>query len=400
MSPLTDARIVLAVSGGIAAYKAADLASKLTQAGALVDVLLTRGATAFIQPMTFQALTRRPVHEDVFAGWTEQSAGHVTLAAEARMLIVAPASANSIAKLAQGLADDVLGLVALSTRAPIVIAPAMEHNMYLHPATTQNIATLRDRGATIIDPERGHLASGAEGIGRLAPVETIVGTARQLLGRGGPLAGRHLVVTAGGTQEPLDPVRYLGNRSSGTMGFAIAQAAIDQGATVTLVSGPTHLVSPLGADLVRVQTATEMQAAVHSATENAHAIIMAAAVSDYRPAVSSQEKLKKATIPDAFTVELVENPDIIGSLQRPNLLKVGFAAETSDLEANAAAKLQAKGLSLIVANDAVATIGQPESQALLLEASRPPAKLPRMSKSDVASRIVVRVAELLAETQH
>ncbi|HEV2108571.1 MAG TPA: bifunctional phosphopantothenoylcysteine decarboxylase/phosphopantothenate--cysteine ligase CoaBC [Thermomicrobiales bacterium] len=399
MNPLTGARIILGVSGGIAAYKAADLASKLVQAGAVVDVVLTRGAAAFIRPLTFQALTKRPVHDDVFEAWTEHSSGHVSLAAEADLLIVAPASANTIARLALGLADDFLGLLSLSTRAPLLLAPAMEHNMYLHAATRENIATLRDRGAAVVGPERGHLASGAEGEGRLSPVTTIIGAARQLLGRAGSLAGRYVVVTAGGTQEPLDPVRYLGNRSSGTMGFALAQAALDRGAAVTLVSGPTRLQSPVGARFVSVQTAAEMQNAVLSATESADVLIMAAAVSDFRPATSSHQKLKKSSLSDGPTVQLVENPDIVGSLIRPGLLKIGFAAETDDLLIHAAAKLHAKGLALIVANDAVATIGRDDSQAVLIEADRPPTVLPLLHKPDLASRIVDRIGELLQEVR-
>ena len=399
MSLLIGARIVLGVTGGIAAYKAADLASSLVQAGALVDVVLTAGAQDFVQPLTFNAITRRPVHTDLPAPWTEEAAGHVTLAAVADLLLVAPATANSIARLALGFADDLLGAVALATAAPMLIAPAMEHGMYHHPATQAHLATLLARGAVMVGPESGRLASGALGDGRLAPTAAVVGAARALLGRGGPLTGTHVVVTAGGTHEPIDPVRYVGNRSSGAMGFALAQAAIDHGATVTLIAGPTHLTAPFGAKTVGVETTSQMLAAVEAAVATADALIMAAAVADFRPAEANRTKIKKRPGNAGLDLALVRNPDILASVGRPGLLKIGFAAETENLVINAEAKLRAKGLAMIVANDAVATIGSSTVAAVILRPDRPPESLPEMPKSDLARVIVGRLASLLADAK-
>ena len=394
-SPLDGARIVLGVSGGIAAYKAADLASRLVQAGGMVDVVLTRGAEAFVTPLTFQALTRRRVHHDVFEPWDESSAGHISLARDADILLVAPASANTIARLALGLADDLLGTVALSTVAPLLLAPAMEHGMLHHPATQGNLATLLGRGASQVGPESGRLASGAVGDGRLAPTEAILGAARAVLGRNGPLAGRRLVITAGGTREPLDPVRYLGNRSSGTMGFALTQAALDRGAEVTLVAGPTSLTPPWGARFVPVETAAEMEAAVRSAVEDADALVMAAAVADFRPERPSARKLKKSPGTAVPEISLARTPDILAGVSRPGLVKVGFAAETEDLVANAASKLAAKGLQLVVANDAVETIDRPDSAATLVSPDSPPESLPRLPKPALAALVVEHLGHLL-----
>ena len=395
MPPLASARVLLGVSGGIAAYKAADLASRLVQVGARVDVVLTSGALEFVRTLTFSAITKRPVHTDLFEAWTEESFGHISLARDADLLVVAPASANTIAKLALGLADDLLGTVALSTGAPLLVAPAMEHGMYHHPATQAHLATLRQRGAFQVGPDTGRLASGAHGDGRLASVETIVGAIRLLLGRDGALADKRLVVTAGGTHEPLDPVRYLGNRSSGTMGYALARAALNRGARVILVTGPTVLEPPYGADVVRVGTAAEMRDAVEQATVDADALIMAAAVADYRPAAIAAAKIKKRPGQDGLTLDLVRNPDILAEIGRPGLIKVGFAAETEDLVANAREKLRAKRLAMIVANDAVATIGARDSTAVILRAGEEPEPLPPMPKSDLAEAILDRLAPLL-----
>ena len=395
MTPLASARLVLGVTGGIAAYKAADLASRLVQAGARVDVVLTAGARAFIRPLTFEAITKRPVHTDVFAPWTETSFGHVTLAKEADLLIVAPASADTLAHLALGLADDLLGAVALATEAPLLLAPAMEHAMYHHPATQQHLTTLRERGAVQVGPETGRLASGEHGDGRLAGVDAIVGAIRSVLGRRGPLAGKRLVITAGGTREPLDPVRFLGNRSSGAMGYALAQAAIDRGASVTLVTGPTDLDPPYGAQVVPVETAAAMQAAVEEAVVDADALVMAAAVADYRPATYAATKIKKESGHDTLTIELARNPDIVAGIDRPGLLKVGFAADTEDLIPNAEAKLRSKGLAMIVANEAVATIGSAESAAIVLRPGSPPEALPTMPKSELGGAILDRLLPLL-----
>ena len=388
MSALTGKSIVLGVSGGIAAYKAADLASKLVQAGARVDVVMTDAARHFVQPLTFSAITHASVHADAFAPWDEGFSGHVALAARADLLIVAPATAATIARLALGLADDLLQLVALSTTAPIIVAPAMEGGMYLHPATREHIAALTGRGITVVGPEEGRLASGAIGTGRLADPETIVAAARWLLGRRGPLRGRKVVVSAGGTREPLDPVRYIGNRSSGRMGYAIAAAAVEAGADVTIVSGPVAVEAPYGVNLVGVETAAEMQTAIEAATLDADALIMAAAVSDFRPEIWSREKIKKDADTTSLNLRLVRNPDILASLDRPHLLRIGFAAETSELLANARKKLAAKNLDAIVANDAAATIGAAESEATILTRDGEVNSLPRMPKDDLAREIV------------
>lgn len=388
-------RILLAVTGGVAAYKAADLCSRLVQGGATVDVLMTEGARRFVQPLTFNALTRRPVHTDAWSPWTPGHAGHVTLAAEADLLLVAPASANALARLALGLAPDLLGTVALSTTSPLLVAPAMEHNMWNHPATQAHVATLRERGATLVGPESGRLASGASGDGRLASIDAIIDATSVVLGRGGALAGRTVVVTAGGTHEPIDPVRFVGNRSSGLMGYAVARAARDRGATVRLITGPSSLTPPGGLDIIRVETALDMLAAVERAASDADALVMAAAVADFRPAIAAERKIKKRSGQDGLELALVRNPDILASIDRPGLLKIGFAAETEDLVANAEAKLRAKGLAMIVANDAVATIGQVDSEATFLFPDRPPEPLPPMPKQTLAGVIADRLAILL-----
>jgi phosphopantothenoylcysteine decarboxylase/phosphopantothenate--cysteine ligase len=395
LSILRGARITLGVSGGIAAYKAADLASKLVQEGATVDVLLTESATAFIQPLTFQAITKQPVHTGVFEGWTEEWYGHISLAHSSQLLIVAPATANTIAHLASGLAKDMLGAVALSTSAPIIIAPAMEHTMYHHPATQANLDLLRSRGATIVGPETGRLASGEFGDGRLVSPEHLVGAVRQVLGKNGALAGRRIVISAGGTHEPIDPVRFIGNRSSGLMGYSIAQSAIDFGADVTLVSGPTTLKPPYGAHYLGVETADQMLGEIRAATESADVLIMSAAVADYRPSQARASKIKKGGPDEPSVIELTRNPDILASIDRPGLLKIGFAAETDDLIEHAREKLIRKGLSMIVANDAVKTIGSDRSTATILRPYGEQEDLPMMSKTDLANTIVSRIADLL-----
>jgi phosphopantothenoylcysteine decarboxylase/phosphopantothenate--cysteine ligase len=398
VSLLQGKKIALAVTGGIAAYKAATLASLLVQQGAVVDVIMTEAARAFVQPLTFTALTHRPVHAEVFAGWDEHASGHVTLAAEADLLLIAPATATSLARLALGLADDLLGLVALSTTAPLLLAPAMEHHMWRHPATQHHVRTLESRGAIIVPPERGRLASGASGEGRLAAHETILQAVVTLLAGTEVLAGRHIVVTAGGTREPIDPVRYLGNRSSGQMGYAIARAAARGGARVTLISGPVTLPPPPGIELIPVETAREMEVAVHHAIPDANALVMAAAVSDYRVAQASDRKIKKESSSNTLDLHLVQNPDILAGVDQPDLLKIGFAAETDDLLENAARKLSRKGLAMLVANDAVETIGAPDSRAWLLFPGGRIDELPRMGKDQVACRIVEEIGRLLAES--
>ena len=397
MTVLTGRRVLLAVSGGIAAYKAADLTSKLVQAGVRLDVLLTAGAEQFLRPLTFEALTRRPVHTNLWEPWTEDSAGHVSLAADIDALIVAPATANVIARLALGLSDDLLGAVNLSTVAPLIIVPAMEHHMFHHPATQGHLGTLRERGATIVGPEQGRLASGAMGDGRMAAIESIVGALRQVLGRQatGPLAGRHIVVSAGGTQEPIDPVRGITNRSSGRMGYAIAQAAIDRGARVTLIAAPGERRPPFGADVVRITTAADLHAAVEAAVDDAAVLVMAAAVADFRPVGTAPAKIKKDRDDTVLNVALEPTTDILATIDRPGLLKVGFAAETERLVEHATGKLRRKGLGLIVANDAVQTIGAETSTATLIDRDGLAEELPTMTKEELAVRVLDRVETIL-----
>lgn len=397
--------IVLGVTGSIAAFKAAELASRLAQAGAQVDVVLTKAAQEFITPLTFRSLTHRPVITDLFDPNSELSLEHVALAQRAEAILIAPATANFIAKLSHGLADDALSCTVLASRSPVIIAPAMDVQMYENPITQDNLAMLRARGFTIVGPGYGRLASGLMGMGRLAEMEEILGTLRLVMGRTGDLAGRRIVVSAGGTQEPIDPVRHITNRSSGKMGYALAEAARDRGAEVVLVSAPTHLPAPVGAKLVPVRTAQEMQSAVMEALRDADALIMAAAVTDYRLGAAASQKIKRSG--GGLTLELVENPDILAEAaslrpspgRRPIL--VGFAAESEELIANARAKLERKGIDLMVANDITAAdagFGADDNRVVLLEASGEATPLPLMSKHEVAHRVLDRVAALLAQT--
>lgn len=391
------ARIVLGVCGGIAAYKAADLTSRLVRAGSIVDVMLTEGATRFIRPLTFEALTGRPVFTGVFDGWGDGKTGHVSIAHDADVLLIAPATANTIARLALGMTDDMLLTVALATAAPLLIAPAMEDHMWHHPATQLNLSTLADRGAIVIPPESGRLASGAVGDGRLASPEVILGTLRTVLGRHGQLQGRRVVVSTGGTREALDPVRYIGNRSSGRMGVAVAEAALDAGAQVTIVAASGVHMPMHGLDVVRVESAVEMHHAISNAVQDADALIMAAAVSDFRSRTRSAQKIKKKPDQDLLTIQLVKNPDIVASIQEERLIKIGFAAETQDLLLNAHRKLTEKGLDMIVANDAVETIGSDKSRATFIFPNKDPMTLPPLPKEEVAQRIVAELISILTE---
>ncbi len=395
MSILHGARVLLGITGGVAAHKSVDLASKLVQQGATVDVILTEAARQFVGPAGLQAITRRPVHGSVFEPWTETSAGHVSLGEETDLLIVAPATANTLAVLANGLAPDMLGAVALTSTAPLVLAPAMEDTMFQHPATQQNLTTLRQRGAIVVGPERGRLASGEQGIGRMSEPATILGAARMVLGRQGLLKGKRLVVTAGGTREALDPVRYLGNRSTGLMGYAVAQAALDAGAEVVLVTGPTALPTPYGANRIDIQTAVQMKDAVTAAVHGAHAIVMAAAVADYRPRDVRSEKIKKSELGASLSLELVTNPDIIAGIDEPGLLKIGFAAETSNLVEHARKKLRDKGLDLVVANDAEQAIGSRDNRVTLVWPDGNVEEIPLLPKDVVAELLIERIGEML-----
>ncbi|HQY30648.1 MAG TPA: bifunctional phosphopantothenoylcysteine decarboxylase/phosphopantothenate--cysteine ligase CoaBC [Thermomicrobiales bacterium] len=395
--PLAGKTVLLGVSGGIAAYKAADLASNLVQLGADVHVLMTSTATSFIAPGTFAALTQNQVHDNVLERWHQGFAGHITLAQTADAFIIAPATANTLANLSLGLANEIIGTTALATYAPLLLAPAMEHAMFHHPATQQHLATLTARGATIIGPESGRLASGEYGDGRLAPVTDLTGAVRKAIGQSGVLAGKRITVTAGGTHERLDPVRFLGNGSSGRMGYAIAQAAIDLGADVTLISGPTALPYPYGMTVIPIESADEMYTAVQEQAKRADAIVMTAAVADFRPEQYATEKIKKTVGKDVMQLDLVRNPDIIGSLKAKSLLKIGFAAETNNHLENGRAKLSAKGLDMVIVNDAAATIGAKVSQATILTADAEPEPLPLMTKERLAAEIVQRMAELIRQ---
>jgi phosphopantothenoylcysteine decarboxylase / phosphopantothenate---cysteine ligase len=393
---LEGKRVVLGVCGGIAVYKVADLASRLSQAGALVDVIMTESAQRFVSPLTFSAVTHRPVRTNLFADWLGEDTGHVGMAHNADILVVAPATAHTIARLALGLSDDLLSAVYLSMQAPVLIVPAMESGMYTHPATQEHLETLQRRGASVMSPGEGHLASGASGIGRLPEVPEIIAAIGRTLGRNGPLAGKRVVVTAGGTQEPIDPVRFVGNGSSGKMGYAIAEEAMYAGAEVLLISGPVAISPPPGVQFVRVTTALSMEAAVREAVQDADVLIMAAAVADYAPAEVAEQKIKKTG--DTLTLNLKRNPDILGNLAEldlPGLVRVGFAAETQDLLENARHKLEKKRLDMIVANDAVASIGSDESALTLLKKNGDTEHLPPMPKKQSAKLIVERVAGMV-----
>jgi phosphopantothenoylcysteine decarboxylase/phosphopantothenate--cysteine ligase len=371
------------------------LASKLVQLGARVSVVMTDSATRFVGATTFEAITKQRVHTSVFEQWGEDWHGHVSLGQSADAIVIAPATASTLARLAHGLADDMLGAAVLSSGCPLIVAPAMEDAMYRHPVTQDNLNKLRSRGVIQVGPEAGRLASGETGIGRMAEPLTICGAVRQVLGASGPLAGRRVVVTAGGTQEPLDPIRYIGNRSSGLMGYALAQASIDVGADVTLISGNSCLQPPYGSAYVPVGTVAEMKYAVEQAVRGADVLLMAAAVSDYRPESRYEQKLKKDLSGDSLAVNLVVNPDVVAGIQEPGMIKIGFAAETDALIENARKKLSAKSLDMIVANDAEATIGSPNSQASLIHADGTIESLDEMPKAELAEIIIERATRLL-----
>ncbi|GCE10413.1 bifunctional phosphopantothenoylcysteine decarboxylase/phosphopantothenate--cysteine ligase CoaBC [Tengunoibacter tsumagoiensis] len=417
---LQNRRIVVGVCGGIASYKAIDLVSKLQQAGALVDVILTEHAEEFIQPLTFSTMSHRPVYNDLWEPSGQAAEHHIALAEAADLLMIVPATAQTLAKLAHGMVDNMLTAVALATRAPILLAPAMYKEMYTHPATQANLALLRERGVTVVEPEVGRLASGAIGPGRLPDTPTLLGAIATVLGRRGDLAGRRVIVTAGGTHEPIDPVRYIGNRSSGKMGYSLAEEARDRGAHVILVTGPVALPDPYGVEVQPVETALQMRDAVHRFIADADVLIMSAAVADFRPATQATQKIKKRSSgaqgrgqseEGEFSIELVQNPDILGELAQilnappaqkttcQRLVRVGFAAETEHLVAHAQTKLQQKQLDFLVANDVSRSdsgFGTETNKVLLLYADGRIEDLPLMSKASVAAEIWDRVVPLLS----
>jgi phosphopantothenoylcysteine decarboxylase/phosphopantothenate--cysteine ligase len=405
ISLLQDRRILLGVTGGIAAYKVCTLASHLTQAGAQVDVVMTEAATRFVAPLTFDALTGRSAYTGMWH--TSGQAlpthiSHVGLAHAADLLIVAPATANTLAKLAAGLADNLLTALALAASCPVLVVPAMDVGMWSHPATQANAETLRERGVHFAGPAHGRMASGLEGEGRMVEPDEILGHTRLVLGRNGSLAGRRVVVTAGPTREPIDPVRFLSNPSSGRQGFALAQAALDQGAQVVLITGPACLPTPIGAQRIDIASAEEMRDAVISAVGQADVLLMAAAVADYRPASVAPRKIKKGE--GELILRLARAPDILSSVAvrwaetgYPRVV-VGFAAESEDLVENARAKRKAKNLDLIVANDITARdagFAAEANRVVLIGRDGSAESLPLMSKAAVAEVIVERVVGLL-----
>jgi phosphopantothenoylcysteine decarboxylase/phosphopantothenate--cysteine ligase len=389
--------IVLGVTGSIAAYKAADLASQLTKAGARVEIIMTDAATEFITPLTFRNITGRPVVTEMFELASEYSVTHIALADAADVVVIAPITANTIAKLAAGIADNMLTCTVLATKAPVILAPAMHANMYQNTVTQDNLKKLRTRDFIVVGPERGRLASGKIGMGRFTDVNQIMGAISQVLGRKGDLAGKRVVISAGGTKEPIDPVRCLTNYSSGKMGYTLAEAARDRGAQVVLVTAPTALPKPVGIDLVGVSTAQEMYEAIKKNTAKADALIMAAAVADFRPAKASKNKIKRQSS-SSLTLELERTPDILGEV-KGNFIRVGFAAESSNLIANAKDKLQKKQLDLIIANDitvAGSGIGADNNQVIIIDHYGKTEDLPLLPKREVADRILDRVARILA----
>ena len=392
---LNNKTIILGITGSIAAYKAAELASKLTQAGAKVEVVMTEPATKFITPLTLRSITGRAVVTDMFDLASQHSIEHIALGEAADLVVIAPATASIIAKMAFGIADDMVTLTVLATKAPVILAPAMDVNMFDNPVTQENLAKLKARGFIIVDPAYGRLASGKVGWGRLADVGKIMATIEQVLGGSGDLAGKRLVVTAGGTREPIDPVRYIGNPSSGKMGYAIAEAARDRGAKVTLITAPTSLPQPAGMAVVPVETAAQMKKAVAKAVAKADALLMAAAVADYQPKTTARAKIKKES--PSLTLELVRTPDILGEV-KGNFIKVGFAAESEDIVANARKKLQKKKLDLIVANDITdkkSGFGVDTNKVTLIDKKGKVENLPLMTKREVADKILDRVVGLL-----
>lgn len=399
MSILTSKHILLGVTGSIAAYKAADLASKLTQSGAQVDVILTPAAEKFITPLTFQSVTGRKAFTDSELWGGEAHVLHVGLGHSADLLVIAPCTANTLGKLAHGLADNLLTITALAMHSSMLIAPAMDSGMFEHPATQENISLLGRRGIRFAGPDQGHMASGLTGRGRMVEPAELLGHIRLALGFAGKLAGKKIVVTAGGTQEPLDPVRMLANKSSGKQGYAIAQAALDAGGTVVLITAPTSLTLPVGAKIVQVRTAQEMQAAVLAESSGAEALVMAAAVADFRPKTIAENKLKKRDgIPH---LELEATPDVLLAVaglgsNKPRVV-IGFAAESSDLLENAGVKLRSKKLDMLVANDISAPdagFSYDTNRVILMFPEAKQETLPLMSKAEVAENIIAHLGVL------
>ena len=394
--PLVNKHIVLGVTGSIASYKAIDLASKLTQAGALVDTILTYGATQFVTPLAFRSITHRDVITDLYDLDSEFSNEHVALARRADIVTIVPATVNCIAKLASGMADDPLTTTVVATEAPLLIAPAMDGNMYSHPATQDNLQILERRGVVIVGPDQGYLASGLSGKGRLVDPTQLVGHIAAALGKKGDLSGKKIVISAGGTQEPIDPVRVITNNSSGKMGYAIAEAARDRGAEVILITAPTSLSDPPSITVKNVTTAAEMCSLVLSEVTDSDALIMSAAVADYRPKTSAEQKIKKSN--SGLTIDLTKTEDILEKATG-NFVKVGFSAESENLVSNATEKLGRKSLDLIVANDITdpdSGFGKDTNKVVIIDDQLQAEHLPILTKYDVGNEILNRVLKVLA----
>lgn len=402
ISLLTGKRILLGVTGSIACYKAVDLASKLTQAGAEVDVILTEGAQQFVTPLTFRSVTGRPSYDNMWS--LADHVQHVGLGETADLFVIAPATAHTLAKLAHGLADNLLTVTALAARCPVLIAPAMDGGMYEHPATQANIATLRERGIQFAGPAEGRMASGLTGLGRMVEPGELLGFVRQVLAQGGPLAGRKVVVSTGPTREPLDPVRFISNRSTGKQGLAVAQAALDAGAQVTVVHGPVFEPIPFGATAVSVQTTDEMGDAVLNAAQKADALFMVAAVADFRPNARSDQKIKKTDEQWGLAIGLEVTLDILTAVKAqrdksgyPRVV-LGFAAETHNAFEYGRDKLLRKGLNFIAVNDVMdqgVGFEVDTNKVLLLSSAGVVEEIPLQSKTAVAERLVHHVAKSL-----
>ena len=395
---LTGKEIVLGVTGGIAAYKSAEIVSRLRHSGANVHVIMTRNATEFITPLTFQTLSANPVVTDTFAAPEYWNVEHVALAKLADIFVVAPATANILAKMATGIADDMLSTTLLATKAPILVAPAMNTGMWTAPATQNNVKVLKERGVRTIGPESGILACGDQGAGRMSEPETIVGEICRILARKEDFAGKKVLITAGATRERLDPVRFITNDSSGKMGFAIAEAARDRGAEVTVIRGSVTAEIPAGVRMIPIESALELYDAMMQEAPEQDVIIQAAAVSDYRPAEQKDRKIKKESGSD-LTLILTENPDIakaVGEQKKPGQTLVGFAAETDNLRKNAKSKLEKKKLDMIVAND----VTKPgagftvDTNIAVLITSDGSTEEPLQTKRQLAERILDKVLEI------
>ncbi|MGB1748347.1 MAG: bifunctional phosphopantothenoylcysteine decarboxylase/phosphopantothenate--cysteine ligase CoaBC [Dehalococcoidia bacterium] len=396
--PLEGKRVVLGVTGSIAAYKAADIASKLVQAGADVDVIMSSAATQFVGVSTFEALTHRPVTTGLWEAHSELSIDHVALALRADCVVIAPATANTIAKLALGIADDPLTATILATEAPIIVAPAMDADMYASPSTQRNVKTLTDDGVILAGPASGRLASGLVGQGRLVDTETIVGLVRQAIGKNGDYAGRTVIVSAGGTRQPIDPVRFISNRSTGKMGYAIAEAARDRGAHVTLVTA-SDISVPAGIRVIQVETVDQMRDAIVPESHDSDLLVMAAAISDFTPAKVSSSKIKKSD-GEVPRIELVKVEDFMHLVTGPRLIKVAFAAETDDVIQNATAKAASKGAAFVVANDVSepgSGFGTDTNRVTFVNQDGSVVAQPLMSKLDVAHAILDHAKPHLSE---